>query len=251
LRNQNMAARLSVESLIVLCSPTSKHWTAASWWRRLPPSSRSELVASPFRFENDTSPAWMSRGIVSRQTIGRRLSRRCRRSVPSDRRVRTRAARGVTVRSGNQTPPEPRPEASWAPIKEGCVGTSSWSHVGRWLRSLWIQRKSFNESWKPWLSRRRRPCLTRIATWTRELKSPRVPGSAMAMDRSSPKSPYHFSKERRRWVVGIRERSSAKRSTRCWGRVRVMATELMIHPRTFFTVRQEAPPWRSFFTEMG
>jgi len=71
------------------------------------------------------------------------------------------------------------------------------------------------------------------------------------MDRSSPRRRCQRSKERRRCVDGMSANSSAKRSKRRGGRVRVMATESMTQPRTVLHVAQEPSPLRSLETEMG
>eukprot|EP00980_Cylindrotheca_fusiformis_P030576 scaffold25059_cov215-Cylindrotheca_fusiformis.AAC.3 len=72
------------------------------------------------------------------------------------------------------------------------------------------------------------------------------------MERNSPRSLYHFSRERRCCVGGMELRSSARRCKRRSGSVIVWATVSMIHhPKTFLQVDQSASPFWSLVTEIG
>eukprot|EP00980_Cylindrotheca_fusiformis_P012537 scaffold3079_cov119-Cylindrotheca_fusiformis.AAC.13 len=71
------------------------------------------------------------------------------------------------------------------------------------------------------------------------------------MERNSPKSLCHLSRESRRWLEGMELRSSAKRSSLRSGKVMVDDTVSMIQPRTFLQVAHDASPLRNLVTEMG
>jgi hypothetical protein len=115
LRCQNSVGVLSVRDRIVR-SRRSKHWTAASWWTRLPANSKSLLVMVPWGLPQLTSDAVMSGGKGARQTIG---GAGCAESSVGDQ------ARATAVGPGRRTPPMPLPAASWALVTVGESGTSS------------------------------------------------------------------------------------------------------------------------------
>eukprot|EP00980_Cylindrotheca_fusiformis_P029291 scaffold22879_cov191-Cylindrotheca_fusiformis.AAC.1 len=71
------------------------------------------------------------------------------------------------------------------------------------------------------------------------------------MERNSPRSLYHFSRERRRWVEGMELSNSARRWSRRAGKVMVCCSVSMIQPSTFLHVDQDASPLRSLVTEIG
>jgi hypothetical protein len=145
LRVQYMVAMLSVASFVVR-SRMSKHWAAHSCWKRLPASSRSELLMSPVGLSKVTNRSRMFFGKTTRQRTGRLVVRRWRRLEPVDVKEMTRLLRGTAVSSGNHTPPAPRPEASWAPTNVGAVGTNSCMRVGRASKSWRIHSKSAKAS---------------------------------------------------------------------------------------------------------
>ena len=249
LRVQYMVAKLSVESFVVR-SRMSKHWAAHSCWKRLPASSRSELLMSPVGLSKVTRRSRMFLGKTTRHRMGRRVVRRWRRAEPFEVNETTRLRRGMAESSGNQTPPAPKPEASWAPTRVGAVGTNSCMRVGLSARSLRIHSKSAKASWKDLVRRRRLPSEERRAACN-ELNKPRVPGRASDIDRSSPRIWYHRSRDKRDWVTGMLASSSAKRCSRRGGRRIVIATVSISQPRTFLRVLQLASPWRSFLTDWG
>jgi hypothetical protein len=151
---------------------------------------------SPVGLSKVTRRSRMFFGKTTRQTMGRRVVRRWRRGVPAAVRESTRLRRGMADSSGNHTPPAPRPEASCAPTNVGLVGTNSCMRVGLAARSLRIQSKSANASWKDLVRRRRLPSEERRAA-CKELNNPRVPGSASDIERSSPRILYHRSSDKR------------------------------------------------------
>jgi hypothetical protein len=84
----------------------------------------------------------------------------------------------------------------------------------------------------------------------RALNNPRPPGMAKTMERSSPRNLCHNLTPIRRFP-----RSSSKMSNnrvaRRGGRVMVLSTVSMIHPKTSLIVDHEPSPLRSFLTEIG
>ena len=132
LRDQNNVHRLSVLERTVL-SLTSKHWTAASFWRIAPAVSRSEFVIDPLGFLSVTNSRRTESGHCILQRIGAFLN----------------GWRLMAEGEGNKQPPAPAPDASCGPVIVGGRGTSSCSRVGRWARLRWIQRKSSNAVWTP------------------------------------------------------------------------------------------------------
>eukprot|EP00980_Cylindrotheca_fusiformis_P022354 scaffold9232_cov110-Cylindrotheca_fusiformis.AAC.2 len=133
----------------------------------------------------------------------------------------------------------------------GVVCADHRRRVGRFCRCLWSHRKSSRAAWKPGLSRNReeRSLVRRAAC--RWLNRPREPGRASDMERNSPKSLCHLSRESRRWLGGMELRSSAKRRSLRSGKVMVDDTVSMIQPRTFLQVAHDASPLRNLVTEMG
>ena len=83
------------------------------------------------------------------------------------------------------------------------------------------------------------------------LKMLREPGSAIAIDRSSPKTWCHFLILVRCWERGIDSSSSARRSIRCGGRRIVRFSVSIIHPNTNLIVPHEQSPARNFLIETG
>ena len=83
------------------------------------------------------------------------------------------------------------------------------------------------------------------------LKMLRDPGSANAMDPSSPRMECHFLTLVRRWVGEMEARISARRSTRWGGSWMVMLMVSMIQPKMSFSVPQEQSPSCSFLIDKG
>jgi hypothetical protein len=131
-------------------------------------------------------------GNLARQTMGA-PARRGVESAPCGSPLSLTCSRKSGLcEMGNQTPPMPRPQASPAPSNSGLDwGTNLYSRVGLEDRFFSSQRKSSRQSWTPRLRRMRL-----LAWWwrasCRRLKSPREPGMASNMDRSSPKTLCHF-----------------------------------------------------------
>ena len=234
LRSQNVVLRLSPLDKTVR-SLMSKHWLSTSRWRRPPASSRSELEIVPVGFLSVTSLLTMNDGHLYRQRSG----------LPC-----TKPSRGEMWFPRNHTPPAPIPDASWCPSAAGSRGMSSAIRVGRDAMLLCIHRKSSKASWTPLLRATRPPVLADRACCM-VLKMLRDPGSANAMDLSSPRMECHFLTLVRRWVGGMEARISARRSTRWGGSWMVMFMVSTIQPKMSFNVPQEQSPSRSFLIDTG
>jgi hypothetical protein len=171
-------------------------WCAnMSCWATLAASSRSLLVIVPARFENEMSRDWTSRQNGDRQSKG------C--TLPWGKGMKW-------------TPPMPWPAASCAPSVAGSeAGTSSAMRVGRRARPRANCRKSWRTLWTPDVRRTREPWSHRcLRTSWRTLKSPRPPGMAKTMERSSPTSFCHLLVLIRRCPGVTESKSSKMRSTR-------------------------------------
>ena len=219
---------LSVRERIVR-SLISKHAAAQSCWRIPPASSKSEFVTDPEGFAEETREATISGGKVARQSIG------CAEPGWAGRAVAgwCGSARGIAPGPGRRTPPHMVPDASWYPSKVGLSGTSSYRRVGRAARSSNIQRKSAS-AWCTAGERVIRPCGTCRRASCIWLNSPRAPGIASAIERSSPRTRRQILTLVRFLEGGKRSRSSRKRVTRLSGRRIVMPTVSMSHPRNSF-----------------
>jgi hypothetical protein len=141
-------------------------------------SSKSEFVIWPKRFCCDTRFFTISLGNVAGHKMGPNSATGV--SVPLG---------GCQCRSasltGNQTPPMPCPEASYAPRSSGVgCGTISYSRVGRCVRSRAIHLKSSIAAWTSVDKRMRLSVWWRRASCIR-LNNPRLPGNAIYIDRSS------------------------------------------------------------------
>ena len=180
----------------------SKFWARISRWMSPPAHSRSELVMVPWGLEGVRRLWQMSGG---QGYLQRRGWHWCV------------GFRGESSGLENQTPPVPRPEASWYPMAHGLRGMSSAILVGRLEISAWSQRKSERAPWTDFrrailfLDWRERACCM-------ALKRLRDPGSARLMLRSSPSILCHFFVDMRIWAGGMLCRIVARRSTR-WGGV--------------------------------
>jgi hypothetical protein len=83
------------------------------------------------------------------------------------------------------------------------------------------------------------------------LKMLRDPGSANAVDLSSPRMKCHFLTLVRLWVGGMEARISASCLTQWRGSWMVMLIVLMIQPNMSFSVPQEQSPSHSFLRDTG
>jgi len=128
---------------------------------------------------------------------------------------------------------------------------SSRRWVGRDVKSCASQRKSSRKSWVAVCSRKRLWFLVCCNAACRVLKSPRLPGRAMVMLRSSPSSWCQRCREMRVRERGMAARISWRRVARCGGSAMVCATVSSSHPRTTFFVAQWPSPVASFFCEIG
>mmetsp|Transcript_2021 Transcript_2021/g.4988 ORF Transcript_2021/g.4988 Transcript_2021/m.4988 type:complete len:247 (-) Transcript_2021:1521-2261(-) len=212
----------------------SNDWDKASKCNKPPASSRSELEMVPLGFSDVTKRSVIYCGHLSLQTTGSFLN-------PS---------RGTRWSAGNQTPPAPRPEASWWPSADPDKGTNSAILVGRFSISASIQRKSSNAWWTP-LCRATRPFSLLVRACCMWLNRVLAPGRARDIERSSPKTLCHFRTLVRFCVTGMLDNISASRSMRCGGSWIVMDTVSMIHPSMILIVLQEQSPWSNFFKEVG
>ena len=122
--------------------------------------------------------------------------------------------------------------------------------VGRAAMLLCIHQKSSRASCTPFLRATRPPFLADRACCI-VLKTLRDPGSANAMDLSSPRMECHFLTLVRRWIFGMEARISASHLTPWGGSWMVMLMVLMIHPNMSFNVPQEQSPSCSFLRDTG
>ncbi len=122
--------------------------------------------------------------------------------------------------------------------------------VGRADMCLCIHRKSSRASWTP-LWRATRPPVLLARAFCMVLKMLRAPGSASAIERSSPSIECHFFMLVRCWERGTDAKISARRAMRCGGRRMVRLSVSIIQPKINLMVPHEQSPSSSFFMETG
>ena len=161
---------------------------------------------SPCGFVRLTRRSCMSLGKDMRQRTGSGPSAGWNSPVA----VRRLADLAMVVAVGRIIPPAPWPAASWSPSIVGIAGTSSCRRVGLPAMVSHKNRKSFMIAWMAGVKRIRlewRANARCNSAW-RWLNRPREAGSAIDMDRNSPRSLCQASTEARLRVAGYSARIS-------------------------------------------
>ena len=188
-------------------------------------NSRSEFVMSPVGFLNETSLFWIDIGKDA-------LAVFC---------LETAVLFGFT------TPPHANPKASWYFDKTESSGTISCIFVGLFSISLCKYRKSSSAACTPF--ERLLRCFESVRSanciW---LNNPRAPGSAAAMERSSPRTLCHFLADVLFCDGRIWSRISCRHTIRCSGSSRVSLIVSIIQPSTNFKEAHVQSPWSIFFS---